>query len=128
MEFRSTLRKVRGHGLSKEGGVAHWWWQRITAIALVPLILWFVVSLISLIGSDYTTFILWIKAGGNSVFLVLLAFTIYHHGQLGLQVVIEDYIRHETAHFTALITIKLGAFFLAVYTIFSIARLAFGSL
>jgi succinate dehydrogenase / fumarate reductase membrane anchor subunit len=127
MEFRSTLSKVRGHGLSTEGGVAHWWAQRMTAIALVPLTLWFVVSSISLIGADYATFIQWVKAGGNSVLLILLAFTIYHHGQLGLQVIIEDYIRNESAQFTALIAVKLGAFFLVVYTIFSIARLAFGS-
>ena len=127
MEFRSTLSKVRGDGLSKEGGVANWWWQRMTAIALVPLVLWFIISLISLIGADYANFIQWVKADINSVLLILLSFTIYHHGQLGLQVVIEDYIRHETAHFIALIAVKLGAFFLAVYTIFSIARLAFES-
>ncbi len=127
MEFRSTLSKVRGDGLSKEGGVANWWWQRMTAIALVPLVLWFIISLISLIGADYANFIQWVKADINSVLLILLSFTIYHHGQLGLQVVIEDYIRHETAHFIALIAVKLGAFFLAVYTIFSIARLTFES-
>ena len=127
MEFRSTLSKVRGDGLSKEGGVANWWWQRMTAIALVPLVLWFIISLISLIGADYANFILWVNADIYSVLLILLSFTIYHHGQLGLQVVIEDYIRHETAHFIALIAVKLGAFFLAVYTIFSIARLTFES-
>ena len=127
MEFRSTLSKVRGHGLSTEGGVAHWWAQRMTAIALVPLTLWFVVSSISLAGADYIYFIQWVKAGGNSVLLILLAFTIYHHGQLGLQVIIEDYIHNEAVHFTALIVVKLGSFFLAVYTIFSIVRLALGS-
>jgi succinate dehydrogenase / fumarate reductase membrane anchor subunit len=126
MEFRSTLSKVRGHGLSTEGGVAHWWGQRMTAIALVPLILWFVVSSIVLIGADYATFIQWVRTGGNSVLLILLTFAIYHHGQLGLQVIIEDYIHHEAAHFTALITVKLGTFFLAVYTVFSIVRLALG--
>ncbi|MEE2699688.1 MAG: succinate dehydrogenase, hydrophobic membrane anchor protein [Pseudomonadota bacterium] len=127
MEFRSTLRKVRGHGLSTEGGVANWWAQRMTAIALIPLTIWFVISFISLIEADYNTFIQWIKTGGNSVFLILLAIAIYHHGQLGLQVIIEDYIKNESVHFITLITVKLGSFFLAVYTIFSIARLTFGT-
>ena len=87
----------------------------------------FVISFISLIEADYNTFIQWIQPGGNSVFLILLAITIYHHGQLELQVIIEDYIKNESAHFITLIAVKLGSFFLAVYTIFSIARLTFGT-
>ena len=127
MEFRSTLSKVRGHGLSTGGGVAHWWAQRMTAIALVPLALWFIISSITLTGADYATFIQWIKTGGNSVLLILLTATMYHHGQLGLQVIIEDYIQNKAMHFTALIVVKLGSLFLAVYTVFSIVRLALGS-
>ncbi|MDA1090814.1 MAG: succinate dehydrogenase, hydrophobic membrane anchor protein [Proteobacteria bacterium] len=126
MEFRSTLRKVRGRGLSTEGGVGHWWAERITAIALVPLTLWFVVSAISMVDADHATFSHWVGAEGNPVLLILLTIAVYQHGHLALQVIIEDYIHHEAAHFTALIAVKLGAFFLAVFTIFSIAKLAFG--
>ena len=127
MEQRSTLSKVRGSGLSTESGVAHWWAQRITAIALVPLTLWFVISAIAMVNADHATFSHWVSAEGNPVLLILLTIAIYHHGQLALQVIIEDYIHHEAVHFTALIMVKLGAFFLAVFTIFSITKLAFGS-
>ncbi len=126
MEFRSTLSKVRGHGLSTEGGVGHWWAERITAIALVPLTMWFVVSALSMVNADHATFVEWAGADGNPVLLILLTIAVYHHGHLALQVIIEDYIHHEVAHFTALIAVKLGAFFLAVFTIFSVARLALG--
>ncbi|MAF95709.1 MAG: succinate dehydrogenase, hydrophobic membrane anchor protein [Rhodospirillaceae bacterium] len=126
MELRSTLGKVRGPGLSTEGGVSHWWAERITAIALVPLTLWFVVSALSMVNADHATFTQWVGAEGNPVLLILLTIAVYHHGQMALQVIIEDYIHHQAAHFTALIAVKLGAFFLAVYTIFAVARLAFG--
>ena len=126
MELRSTLSKVRGHGLSTEGGTGHWWAERITAIALVPLTIWFIVSALSMVGADYAQFRAWIGGHGNAVLLILLTIAVYHHGQLALQVIIEDYIHHEAVHFTALIGVKLGAFFLAIYTIFAVARLAFG--
>ncbi len=126
MELRSPLARVRGLGPTKEGGTGHWWAQRMTAIALVPLTVWFVISALSMVGADLAQFKNWFNGPGNAVLLILLAIAIYHHGQLGLQTIIEDYIHHEVAHFTALIAVKLGAFFLAVYTIFSIVRLAFG--
>jgi len=127
MEFRSTLSKVRGRGLSTEGGTGHWWAERMTAIALIPLTIWFVISALSMVGADYAEFKTWIGGHGNAVLLILLTIAVYHHGQLALQVIIEDYIHHEAAHFTALIAVKLAAVFLAVYTIFAVVRLAFGS-
>ncbi len=126
MELRSPLGRVRGLGSAKEGGTAHWWAERMTAIALVPLTIWFVISAISMVGADYAQFRAWVGAYGNPVLLILLTIAIYHHGQLALQVIIEDYIHHEAVHFTALISVKLGAFFLAVYTIFAVVRLTFG--
>ncbi len=126
MELRSPLGRVRGLGSTREGGTAHWWAERMTAIALVPLTVWFVISAISMVGADYAEFRAWAGAHGNPVLLILLTIAVYHHGQLALQVIIEDYIHHEAAHFTALISVKLGAFFLAVYTIFSIVKLTFG--
>ena len=102
MELRSTLSKVRGHGLSTEGGVGHWWAERITAIALVPLTIWFIVSALSMVGADYAAFKAWIGGHGNAVLLILLTIAVYHHGQLALQGIIEDYIHHEAVHFIAL--------------------------
>ena len=126
MELRSPLGRVRGLGSAKEGGTAHWWAQRMTAIALVPLTVWFVISAISMVGADYAQFRAWAGAHGNPVLLIMLTVAVYHHGHLGMQVIIEDYIHHEAARFTALILVKLAAVFLAIYTIFSIVKLTFG--
>ncbi len=127
MEMRSPLGRVRGLGTTKEGGTGHWWAERMTAIALVPLTIWFVISAISMVGADHATFKEWVGAHGNPVLLILLAIAVYHHGHLALQVIIEDYIHHEVVHFTVLIGVKMVAFFLAVYTIFAVAKLTFGT-
>lgn len=126
MELRSPLGRVSGLGSAKEGGVGHWWAQRLSAIALVPLTLWFVASAVFMVGADLATFKEWVGNHGNPVILIVLTIALYHHLQLGLQVVIEDYVHHEAAKFTGLISVKLGAVFLAVYTIFCILRLTFG--
>jgi succinate dehydrogenase / fumarate reductase membrane anchor subunit len=87
---RTPLARARGLGSAKDG-VGHWWVQRITAIALIPLVVWFAVSLVMLSGADYAIVRAWI---GSPLVMVLLILTIgigLHHGQLGLQVVFEDY-------------------------------------
>jgi len=127
MGLRSPLSRVRGLGPTKEGGIGHWWAERMTAIALIPLTIWFVISAISMVGADYVQFRAWVGAHGNPVLLILFAITVYHHGQLALQVIIEDYIHHEAVHFTALIGVKMAAFFLAVFTVFSIVKLTLGA-
>ena len=126
MELRSPLGRARGFGSAKEGGTGHWWAQRLTAIALGPLTLWFVASAVFMVGADHAAFKEWVGTHGNPVLLILLTVALYHHLQLGLQVVIEDYIHTEAVNVTAVILVKLGAFFCAAYTIFSILRLTFG--
>ncbi len=126
MDMRSSLSRARGHGSAKEGAAGHWWAERIWAIALIPLCLWFVASAVTMVGADHATFKAWVGAHGNPVLLILLTIAMYHHGQMGLTVVIEDYVHHETASFVGLLLVKMGAFFFAAYTIFSIVRLTFG--
>lgn len=126
MEMRSPLSRARGVGTAKEGGIGHWWVERLTAIALVPLCLWFVVSAVSMVGADHAMFRVWVGAHGNPVLLILLTIAMYHHGQLGASVIIEDYVHNEAANVISLILVKLGAFFFGAYTIFSIVRLTFG--
>ena len=91
MEDRRTpLARARGLGTAKDG-LSHWWVQRLTAIALIPLVVWFAISLVMLSGADYGVARAWI---GEPLVRVLLILTIaigLHHGQLGLQVVLEDY-------------------------------------
>ena len=87
--LRSSLGRARGLGSAKEG-VQHWWVQRMTALALVPLCLWFVASIVGLAGAPREEVVAWIGRPVPATLLLLLVAAGFHHSQLGLQVVIED--------------------------------------
>jgi succinate dehydrogenase membrane anchor subunit len=122
--MRSPLGRARGLGSAREG-VEHWWMQRVTAAALIPLTLWFVVSLIALTGSDYNAFIAWLKAPFVAILMVLLLIALFHHTALGLQVVVEDYVHSDRAKIPTVVAIRLACFALAVAGIFATVRIAF---
>jgi succinate dehydrogenase / fumarate reductase, membrane anchor subunit len=122
--MRSPLGRARGLGSAREG-VEHWWMQRVTAAALIPLTLWFVVSLIALTGSDYNAFIAWLKAPFVAILMVLLLIALFHHMALGLQVVVEDYVHSDRAKIPTVVAIRLACFALAVAGIFATVRIAF---
>jgi len=125
MELRSDLGKVRGLG-SSHHGTGHWLAQRMSGIALVPLVLWFVFSVVGLIGADLATTKAWATAHFNPMLLMLLSAAMFYHAQMGLQVVVEDYVHGELPKTILLIAIKLGAVFLTASCIFAVARLTFG--
>jgi succinate dehydrogenase / fumarate reductase, membrane anchor subunit len=122
--MRSPLSRARGFGSARDG-VEHWWMQRVTAVALVPLTLWFMASLIALAGSDYSTFIVWLRAPFVAIVMVLLLLALFYHTALGLRVVIEDYIHSDRVKIPALVAIRLGCLALAVAGIFATLRIAF---
>lgn len=123
MTRRSPLGQVRGLGSAKEG-VAHWWAQRLTAAALVPLVLWFAVSVITMTGADIAVVRAWVASPIVSILLVLLAIAVFHHAQLGLQVVIEDYVHTEWLKVASIVIVKFAAVALAVACIFSVLKIA----
>lgn len=108
MSLQSPLARVLGLGSAKEG-VEHWWWQRLTAVALVPLGLWFAVAVIALVGADHGTAREWVTRPLNVVLLIAFSASLLHHAQLGLQVVIEDYIHHEPVKLILLLAVKFAA-------------------
>jgi len=123
--LRSPLAKVLGQGSAKEG-VQHWWAQRLTSIALVPLTVWFVVSLLSLPSYDHTTIVAWMGQLWTAVFLILLVLAATWHSQLGVRVVVEDYV-HGSGTKTLMLT--LVTFFhvvVAVAGVLAILKVAFG--
>ena len=122
---RSSLARAMGLGSAKEG-VGHWWSQRVSAVALIPLTLWFVASIIAHTGSEYATFIAWLRTPLASILMILLLIAIFYHTALGLQVVIEDYV-HSRAKFAALVAVRLGCFALAAAGIITTLRIALGS-
>jgi succinate dehydrogenase / fumarate reductase membrane anchor subunit len=123
--FRTELGRVRGLGSAKEG-VHHWWMQRVSAIALVPLTLWFVIALVAQTGADYATTRAWLGSPVSFGMMVLLIGATFYHAQLGLQVVIEDYIHHEGWKIALILLIKMTSLVLAFAAVVALLVIAFG--
>lgn len=90
-EGRSALARVRGLGSAKEG-VGHWWAQRVSALLLIPLLLWFVAALVYHTGTDHAGVTLWLGAPVTYGAMLVLLGALFWHAALGLQVVTEDYV------------------------------------
>ena len=102
MSLRSPLGVVLGRGTAGEG-VGHWWAQRVSALMLVPLTIWFLAALITLPLNDYAAVSIWMAAGWNPMWLALLLLALCWHSRLGVQVVIEDYVHGPALKITALL-------------------------
>ena len=126
MSLRSPLARARGLGAA-HNGTHHWWVQRLNSVALAPLMLWLAYSFISLATADHATASAWLRAPVNAILMLALVATLYHHIQLGLQVVIEDYVHSQARKFVAQITVKYGTALLAIGAAFAILKVAFGS-
>lgn len=124
MSLRSALGHARGLGSAKEG-THHWWLQRLTAIALIPLSLWLVASLIGLSGTGYDEFLFWFGQPVNAALMILLLVVGFHHAQLGMQVVYEDYISDHAMRTTMVIVTKFSCYGLATLSTVSILTIAF---
>jgi succinate dehydrogenase / fumarate reductase, membrane anchor subunit len=123
--LRSPLGRVLGSGPAKEG-VSHWWVQRLTSVALIPLTLWFVFSLIALPSLDHANVLAWMSGGWNALLLILLVLIGAWHSNLGVQVVVEDYVHAHGVKTVTLILITFAHVLLAAAGTFAILKVAFG--
>lgn len=123
MSLRSPLSRARGLGSAKEG-VHHFWVQRVSAIALVPLTVWFVFSLARFTGSDFAVVQHWVAAPSVAVTLILFLATMLYHSALGVQVVIEDYVSHEGKRIVTLLLSKFVHAIVAAASIFAVLKVA----
>lgn len=121
--FKNPLARARGLGNGHDA-LHHWITQRITSIALIPLTLWAIWSLVALTNMTYEGFQAWIAELPNAVLLSLFVLSSFYHAALGLQVVIEDYIHCQCAKVSAMVAMRLAVFGLASVAIFSILKLA----
>lgn len=122
--MRSPVAKFRGLG-SAHDGVHHFWVQRLSGIALVPLLLWFVFSLTCHAGSSYNDVIAWIQQPFTAVLLILTIMTVFYHSDLGLQTVVEDYVHGKGAKLLTLVTLKFLHVVLATTGVFAVLKIAF---
>lgn len=125
MSLQSPLAKVLGSGSAKEG-TDHWWAQRLTAIALLILGLWFLVSVSMLGDTSHRVLLAWAGRPFNSVMLLLLSLALAWHSALGVQVVIEDYVHGPFTKIISLIFNKFVHIFLVSAAIFAILKIALG--
>ena len=125
MSMRSPLNKVLGLGSAKEGS-GHWWAQRLTAVSLVPLTLWFALSLLSLDHGSSAAIANWIADPLHSILLILLVISLVYHSSLGLQVVIDDYV-HGAAKIAVLVMVQFGHVALVVAGIYAVVVISIGA-
>jgi len=122
--MRSTLGQMRGLGSAKSG-LEHWWVERLTSVALVPLTLWFIYTALHLAGLPRADVAHWAANPINAALMVGLLLTVFRHMALALQVVVDDYVHGEPAHLVLALLIKGGTFLLALISVIATLRLAF---
>jgi succinate dehydrogenase / fumarate reductase membrane anchor subunit len=126
MSLQSPLGRVLGLGSAKDG-TAHWWAQRVSAVALVPLTVWFLISLLNLPSLDYATVRIWLSFPLTGLLTVLLVSVLTYHSYLGTSVVIEDYVHAAGSKVASLLLLRFLYVLVAGASIFSVLRVALGS-
>jgi succinate dehydrogenase / fumarate reductase membrane anchor subunit len=126
MAQQTSIGRVRGLGAAHEG-TEHFKLQRLTAIANIVLVLWFVFSLTALPGTGYEDVRAWLGRPLPAILMILLVISVVYHARLGLQVAIEDYVHHEGALLASLAALNLVAVALAVACIVAVLKVLLGS-
>lgn len=126
MSLRTPLSKAVGLGAAGEGA-GHWWMQRMTAVALVPLVIWFAFSVALIAEMNYEAITAWIASPIVAVLLILLIVAGLYHLQLGMKVIIEDYTHVEWMKLTGIILVNFVCILLMVAGILSVLKIALGA-
>ncbi|NOS90012.1 MAG: succinate dehydrogenase, hydrophobic membrane anchor protein [Methylococcaceae bacterium] len=121
MDLRSPLATVRGLGSAKTG-TTHWWMQRVSAVALVPLTLWLITFLDMSLNAPFADTLTWLTTPFNTVCIVAWIIVAFYHAALGLQVVIEDYIAAEGIKIIAVWAVNLSFLFLGLAALLAVFR------
>ena len=126
MGILNPLRRVRGLGSAKSG-TEEWWHQRVTSVALAPLSVFLVVLMVSLIGADYATVTRRVGHPVVAICLILALGAVAWHMQLGMKVIIEDYVHGAGSKTAALIANAFFAVVIAVAGAFAVLTISFGA-
>lgn len=125
MSLRSPIGKVRGLGSAKSG-THHFWIQRVSAVALVPLVLWLVASLICLTGAGRDEVLDWLSNPLPAILMILLVVAGFYHLKLGIQVILEDYVHGEGAKLVTSLLNTFVCFAGGAISVFAVLKIAFG--
>ncbi|MCB1859376.1 MAG: succinate dehydrogenase, hydrophobic membrane anchor protein [Gammaproteobacteria bacterium] len=125
-DLRTPLSRAKGLGSAKEG-VSHWWRQRLTSLLMLPLILWLTFSFASLPQADHATLSGWVGSPMVSIGLILLIAAVFYHTQLGLQVIIEDYVPAHGWRTAAIIGVGFFCLLFAVIGVIAVLKIALGA-
>ena len=123
MTLRTPLGRAKGMGSARRGADL-WWLQRVTAVALIPLSIWLLASLVSLTGADHQRFIEWVASPINAVALLLAIATSFYHFKVGMDVVIEDYVRSEGLKVASLLFTTFATVLVGSVCVFAVLKLA----
>lgn len=126
MSLMTPLNRVLGLGTAGGAG-EHWWLQRVTAVALLPLGLWFAYELLTLRSFAYESVTAWVQEPVTSILLILMIVAVGYHSALGVQVVVEDYVPAKGLRAATLLASTLAHFGLTIAAVFAVLRIAFGS-
>jgi len=121
MDYRTPLSRVRGLGSAKSG-TTHWWMQRVTAVALIPLSFWLINFLGLSLTAPYQQTVAWLASPLNSICIVVWVIAVFYHAALGLQVVIEDYVAAEGPKIISIWAVNLAFLFLAIAALLAVFR------
>jgi len=125
MGMRHPIAEVRGLGSAKEG-TGHWIVQRVNSIALLPLTIWFLYSALTVLGQGYADARAFVAQPLNATLLAAFALTTFHHAQLGLQVVIEDYVHLRWLELASQLLVKYVGWFAMLLCLLAIIRITLG--
>ncbi len=123
--LNTPLSKVKGLGSAKEG-TTHFWHQRLTALVLIPLVLWFGFS-IAAMPVDHATLTGWVAHPAVAIALILLILASFYHSQLGLQIIIEDYVSTHSIRTVSIILTNFLCLLFAIIGIVAVLKITLGS-
>lgn len=109
-KYRSAFKKAQNLGSAKDG-THHWWMQRVTALGLIPLAIWLIISVLRLSqANNHHNLLMIIKSPINLILLIVFLITATYHGAIGMQVIIEDYVEIKIKRLLAIILVQFLAF------------------